>query len=128
MVRIICIGNRFAYPDNFGILIYDILHSYALKDIELVEGGVGGTSLASYFEDNTPILIVDFGSEKMPKIITNKEIEALQIDEFNHSNAFLYFLKSIEKEYLIYLCREDFTKEDLAVYAQEIVTLAKEMQ
>ena len=54
MTRIICIGNRFAYPDNFGILVYEELKKLDLSDLEIVEGGVGGISLIS---DIFPIII-----------------------------------------------------------------------
>ena len=102
MIRIICIGNRFAYPDNFGILIYEKLKKLKLNNIEVVEGGVGGLNLMPYFEDDAKILIVDWGEGK--KIQTNEDIKKLNINEFNHSNAFLYLLKSIDKEYSIYVC------------------------
>jgi Ni,Fe-hydrogenase maturation factor len=121
MIRIICIGNRFAYPDNFGILIYEKLKKLKLNNIEVVEGGVGGLNLMPYFEDDAKILIVDWGEGK--KIQTNEDIKKLNINEFNHSNAFLYLLKSIDKEYTIYVCSERF--DDVDKYIDEILTIAK---
>jgi len=121
MIRIICIGNRFAYPDNFGILIYEKLKKLKLNNIEVVEGGVGGLNLMPYFEDDAKILIVDWGEGK--KIQTNEDIKKLNINEFNHSNAFLYLLKSIDKEYTIYVCNERFDNVDK--YIDEILTIAK---
>ena len=127
MTRIICVGNRFAYPDNFGILIYEQLKTLTLDAIEVVEGGVGGDSLALYFEDDAKILIVDYATDEMPKVITQDDIMALEIDEYNHANALLYFLTSIEKNYTLYLCSDPFDPQDLSSYLDEIISLAKDL-
>ena len=127
MTRIICIGNRFAYPDNFGMLIYEELKKLDLDGIEVIEGGVGGDSLALYFEDDVKILIVDYASNEMPKIMTNKDIKDLDISEYNHANAFLYFLTTIEKEYKLYLCSDDFDEKDLKLYIKDILTIARDL-
>ena len=121
MIRIICIGNRFAYPDNFGIVVYKKLKQLKLNNIEVVEGGIGGLNLMPYFEDDAKILIVDWGEGK--KIQTNEDIKKLNVNEFNHSNAFLYLLKSIDKKYTIYVCSERF--DNLDKYVDEILTIAK---
>jgi Ni,Fe-hydrogenase maturation factor len=127
MVRIICIGNRFAYPDNFGILIYEELKKIDLDYIELVEGGVGGMSLMPYFEDDKKILIVDYGSPNLNKILTNKDIYNLNIDEYNHSTSFLYLLNMVQKQFTIYLCQEEFNINNLRVYIKDILQIAKEL-
>jgi Ni,Fe-hydrogenase maturation factor len=127
VVRVICIGNRFAYPDNFAILIYEALKNYKLDNVELVEGGVGGTSLLPYFEDDAKIVIVDYAAQEMPKIMTPSDIAKLQIDQFDHANAFLYLLKSLDCDYTIYLCSEAFQEDNLAVYIDEIVQLIEDL-
>jgi Ni,Fe-hydrogenase maturation factor len=127
LIRIICIGNRFAYPDSFGMLVYDELKKLELKDIEVVEGGVGGSSLISYFEDDKKILIVDYGSKDMKKILTDTDIQNLNIDEYNHANSFLYLLKTVKKEYTIYICNRDFTNSEIPAYTEEILKTAMEL-
>jgi len=125
--RIICIGNRFAYPDDFGMVIYDNLKKMDLDGFEVVEGGVGGMSLLPYFEDDTKVLIVDFGHKSLPKILTQKEIQKLDIDEYNHANSFLYMLKMLDKEYKIYLCQEEYDKKNIQKYINEILHVVKEI-
>jgi len=118
-LRVICIGNRFAYPDNFGILVYEKLKTLNLE-CEIIEGGVGGLSLLSYFEDNKKVLIIDY-AVNMPKIITKEEIKKIEIDEFSHANAFLYLLKIVENEYFIYSCNEKFDENKIDKYIDEIL-------
>jgi len=105
--RVICVGNRFYYPDNFGMLVYDELKRLNL-DCEVVEGGVGGLSLMSYFEDDAKILIIDYLKGFDKNILTNEDIKKIPIKEFNHSTAFLYLLKSINKPYTIFGTNKEF--------------------
>jgi len=118
-LRVICIGNEFFYPDNFGILIYYKLKSLNLN-IELINGGVGGLSLAPYFETDKKILIIDY-AVNMPKLLTNKDIQKLELSSFSYDKAFLYLLKNIKKEFLIYTCSEKFNPDNLDKYIQEIL-------
>ena len=125
MVRIICIGNRFYYPDDFGIVVYeDLLSMEIQKDIELVEGGVGGMNLALYFEDDVKILIVDFGADEK-KILTQDDIHSMKIDTFDHANAFLYLLKTITTPYTIYLCNEAYDRNSIRKYSKEVLEIAR---
>jgi hydrogenase maturation protease len=125
MIRVICIGNRFVYPDNFGMLVYDILKEKNLKDVEVVEGGLGGLNLSPYFEDDAKILIVDFAKGFEKKLLTHKDIKNITLKEYNHDSAFLYLLKTIQKEYKIYICNKEFDKKDLEKSVDEIMEIIK---
>lgn len=128
MTRIICIGNPFAYPDDFGMAVYEELKKVDLdSSIEVVEGGVGGLSLFPYFEDDAKILIVDYGSKEIGKILTRKDVDKIEIDGYDHANAFLYLLKSVDKEYKIYLCSEEYDRSNLSKYVKEILDIAKRL-
>jgi hydrogenase maturation protease len=125
MKRVICIGNRFLYPDNFGMLVYEKLKTKNLKDVEVVEGGIGGLNLSSYFEDDAKILIVDFAKGYEKKLLTPKDIEKIELKEYNHDSAFLYLLKSIDKDYKIYVRSEDFNEEDIQKSVDEIMEIVQ---
>ena len=127
MTKIICIGNRFAYPDNFGILVYEELIKQDISDLEIIEGGVGGLSLIPYFEVDEKILIVDFAIGYEKNILNQNDIQKINISEFNHSTAFLYLLKSIKKEYTIYVCTEEFDESNILKYTNEILTIARKL-
>jgi hydrogenase maturation protease len=127
MTRIICIGNRFAYPDNFGILIYEELKKLNLKDIELVEGGVGGMSLMPYFEDDTKILIVDYAVGFSKNILTQNDIKDINIKEYNHSTSFLYLLKTIQKPYSIFVQTKEFNQNNIKIYTKQILNLVESL-
>ena len=124
MKRVICIGNRFYYPDNFGILIYEKLKSMNL-DFEVVEGGVGGLNLMPYFEDDAKILIVDFAKDFEKNILTKKDIAEIEIKEYNHATAFLYLLKSIDKDFTIFVENKPFKNID--EYIPKILELMEKL-
>ncbi|WP_456479415.1 hypothetical protein [Nautilia sp.] len=124
MVKVICIGNRFAYPDNFGILIYEKLKKLNIPNTEIIEGGVGGMSLAPYFEDENKILIIDYGVTDK-KILTKKDIDQLEIKEYTHSTALLYLLKCTDRYYTLYTCNEPFDPENIEKYLYEITEFIK---
>ena len=124
MKRVICVGNRFYYPDNFGMLIYDRLKSMDL-DFEVVEGGVGGLSLMPYFEDEAKILIVDYASGFNKHILTKKDIDEIELKEYNHSTAFLYLLKSIDKDFLMFIENKPF--RDIDSYIPKILELMEKL-
>jgi len=127
MVKIICVGNRFAYPDNFGILIYEYLKDFINdKQIKVIEGGVGGLNLATHFEDDCKYLIVDYG-EFDKNILTKDDIKNINIDEYNHSNALIYLLKTIDKDFKVFICNKDFNEFDIKIYSQKILKVAKEL-
>lgn len=124
MKRVICIGNRFYYPDNFGILIYEKLKSMNL-DFEVVEGGVGGLNLMPYFEDDAKILIIDYAKDFKKNILTKKDIDEIELNEYNHSTAFLYLLKSIDKDFTIFVENKPFNEID--IYIPKILELVEKL-
>ena len=124
MKRVICIGNRFYYPDNFGILIYEKLKSMNL-DFEVVEGGVGGLNLMPYFEDDAKILIIDYAKDFKKNILTKKDIDEIELNEYNHSTAFLYLLKSIDKDFTIFVEHRPFNNID--IYIPKILELVEKL-
>lgn len=124
MVRVICVGNRFYYPDDFGMRIYEELLKRDLDDIELVEGGVGGMSLSPYFDDDVDILIVDFGNHKK-KILNKKDIDEIDIKEFDHATALIYLLKTIDRDFTIYLHNGEYDIDKIVNYTDEVLEVAR---
>lgn len=129
MKKIVCVGNAFAYPDSFGMEIYNQLQTQEIEDLEIVEGGVGGLNLAPHFDTPEPVLIVDHGVGFNKKILSTEDIKKIKIDSYNHSNAFIYLLKSIEKDnILIYISNsENWKKEEISLCCQEILKIARGM-
>jgi len=125
-MKIICIGNRFSYPDNFGILIYEKLIKIDL-DYEIIEGGIGGMNLLPHFETNDKILIIDYAQNFDKNILTKKDIEQIELTEYNHSTAFLYLLKSIENDYTIFVENSKFDEKKIDKYIPQILKLASEL-
>ena len=125
-MKIICIGNRFSYPDNFGMLIYDELKKLDLK-YEIIEGGIGGMNLLPHFETNDKILIIDYAQNFNKQILTKKDIEKIELKEYNHSTAFLYLLKSIENDYTIFVENSKFDEKNIQQYIPQILKLASEL-
>jgi len=125
-MRIICIGNRFSYPDNFGILIYEELKKLNLP-YEIVEGGIGGMNLLPYFEDDKKILIIDYAQNFNKNILTKKDIDKIELKEYNHSTAFLYLLKSVKKDFTIFVETKPFDKNNINLYISKILELVSEL-
>ncbi|MDF1878946.1 hypothetical protein JHD46_04755 [Sulfurimonas sp. SAG-AH-194-C20] len=98
MKKIICIGNRFAYPDNFGMKIYDKYKTTTSANIELIEGGIGGLNLALHFETDEPILIVDHGYGFKKRLFHIEELSLDFIQEYNHDTAFYYLLRTLKQK------------------------------
>ena len=125
-MRIICIGNRFSYPDNFGILIYEELKKLNLP-YEIVEGGIGGLNLLPYFEDDKKILIIDYAQNFDKNILTKEDIDKIELNEYNHATAFLYLLKSIEKDYTIFIENKPFDEKNINLYIPKILELVSQL-
>ncbi len=116
MKKIICIGNRFAHPDNFGIKIFEKLKQFDIDDVEIIEGGVGGLNLALHFETNDPVLIVDYAKGFEKKLLHKDELNLDFIKEYNHESAFYYLLKTLDKQNVwLYLSSDEDNFEDLSI-------------
>ncbi len=129
MKKIICLGNRFAYPDSYGIEVYNQLSKDELGDIELIEGGIGGLNLSLYFDSEDDILLVDHGVGYDKKLFDLHEIDLSCVNEYNHDTAFLYLLKSIEKKNIkLYLSNNSkWQSEQILVDCKEIISLVGEV-
>ena len=95
-------------------------------DFEVVEGGVGGLNLMPYFEDDKEILIIDYARDFEKNILTKKDIENIELNEFNHATAFLYLLKSIEKDFTIFVVNKPF--ENVDEYIPKILELVEKLK
>ena len=130
MKKIICIGNQFVYPDNFGIEIYHLLKEKNLKDTEVIEGGLGGLNLALYFDTNEPILIVDQGSGFNKNILTLNEIKkSKNITRYDHDTALYYLINILEnKNILFYISNEtNWQKSSLNFHIKNILALMEKL-
>jgi len=118
----ICIGNRFAYPDNFGMKIYEKYKDNYDTDIELIEGGIGGLNLALHFETDEPILIIDHGVGFDKNLLHIKELSLNSIKQYDHDTAFYYLLKSLNQSNVwIYLSNtQEWKEETLDSYCLDI--------
>lgn len=127
MKKVICIGNRFAYPDNFGMKIYEILRKKALLGIELIEGGIGGLNLALHFETDAPILIIDHGVGFKKNLHHLQEFSFDFVRDYNHDTAFYYLLKTLKKtDVWLYLSNdENWNDTMLDGYCEDIVKSIK---
>lgn len=128
MKKIICLGNRFAYPDSYGIEIYNQLLKDKPKDIELIEGGIGGLNLSLHFECDDDILLIDHGEGYDKKFFDLNEIDLSFVNEYNHDTAFLYLLKSIDKKNIkLYLSNNSKWQDgDIFADSKEIISLLDE--
>ena len=123
MKKIICVGNRFAYPDSFGMEIYDRLIIDPPSGVEVVEGGVGGLSLALHFETDDPVLIVDHGTGFSKRLFSLQELSLDRVRSYDHASAFYYLLKTLKRSNIwLYLSNDaHWSKEHLAKHCDEII-------
>jgi len=129
MKKILCIGNRFAYPDNFGIKVYEHLKANPPEGVEIIEGGVGGLSLALHFETDAPILVVDHGVGFSKHFFPLKELPLDHICGYDHDSAFYYLLKTLDKpDIWLYVSNDPYwKKEELQKRCNEIVQRIKQL-
>ena len=94
-------------------------------DFEVVEGGIGGLSLMPYFEDDAKILIIDYAKDFDKNILTKKDIDKIKFNEYNHSTSFLYLLKSIKKDYILFVENKPF--KDIDSYIPKILEIVEKL-
>lgn len=129
MKKIICLGNRFISPDNFGMRIYEELKNKNIDDIEVIEGGIGGLNLALHFECEDSILLVDYGIGYDKNLLSMKEVCDQEIDGYSHDSALLYLLKSLDKENIQMFVPTDssWNESDISNYSEKIENIARLM-
>jgi len=97
LLRIICVGNRYIYPDGAALWIYDeaIKQSWP-STFEWVEGGLGGLNLLPYFETNKTIIVIDFIPNSVNASLCRAEAVMRNFSGlYSHSNALHYLLSSL---------------------------------
>ena len=82
-------------------------------------------NLFPYFEDDKKILIIDYLKDFDKNILTQDDIKKLQLNEYNHSTAFLYLLKSIDKPYTIFGINEEF--KSVKKYIPQILEILEKL-
>jgi len=98
---IICAGNRFLSSDSAGPMVYDSLKTRKLKHgVILVDGGISGLNLLSYFENSDRVIIVDTirgaGRNNGIRLFTLETLlELTRDEEYGHHGGLLYLLKSL---------------------------------
>ena len=101
MQKILCIGNRYIYPDSAALHVYDTLNETnpIESSIEWVEGGIGGLSLITHFENVKRILILDYmGDIQNGSFFSLDDVlEVNTIQGYTHESAFYYLLASLEE-------------------------------
>lgn len=89
MKRIICIGNQFLHGDDFGSRVYQQLSRRSLPgDVELIDGGIAGLNLLSYFDGCEQVIFIDsLGRDIPPNEIVDVEGTDLVTNEVSYSHA-----------------------------------------
>ncbi|MEN4054258.1 MULTISPECIES: hypothetical protein [Sulfurimonas] len=120
-MKVVCIGNRFSYPDSFGMEVYQQLMQQK-NDFEVIEGGIGGLNLALHFETDEDIIIVDQGVGYGSNFIEMQKLDLANVSEYNHESAFYYLLKSLEKENIFFYFSNtlEWLQEDIDKAVKEI--------
>lgn len=98
MKRVLCVGNRYLYPDCSALLVYDeALKSKPWQELEWIDGGLGGLNLISYFENIKNILIIDYmpSVQHLQLFSLESILNKVNIQEYSHENALYYLLKSL---------------------------------
>lgn len=89
MKRIICIGNQFLRGDDFGPRVYQQLSRRSLPgDVELIDGGIAGLNLLSFFDECEQLIFVDsLGRDIPPDDILDVQDTDLVTGEVSYSHA-----------------------------------------
>jgi len=94
--KIICLGNRFVYPDSFGIEIYNLLTQQDINDVEIIEGGLGGLNLALHFDTNDAVIVVDQGFGFDKNILNIDDVKnSKNIKRYDHDTALYYLINTL---------------------------------
>ncbi|MDQ7045662.1 MAG: hypothetical protein Q9M32_07105 [Sulfurimonas sp.] len=98
MKRVLCVGNRYLYPDSAALDVYDEAREQGKNFVEWVEGGLGGLNLLPHFENVKDILILDYMPETQnTKIYALSEVlKNVYYDTYHHESALYYLLKSLD--------------------------------
>ena len=97
MRKVICVGNRYVYPDGAALWVYDS----AVKEqdtLRWVEGGLGGLSLITHFENSSRILLLDYihNVENATLFSLDEILSLVDVSSYSHDTAFYYLLSSLE--------------------------------
>jgi hydrogenase maturation protease len=98
MTKILCIGNRYVYPDGAALWIYEKVIQNKLQTLEWIEGGLGGLNLITHFEGCSKVLLLDYvQGVKNAQLFSFKEIlEHINVQSYSHESAFYYLLNSLD--------------------------------
>jgi len=136
MNRIVCIGNKFLQGDDFGSRVYARLIESSLPNtIQVIDGGVAGLNLLSFFDGCERLVFVDSLSDD----ISPDEVLVLEDDElvtnetiYSHASGLGYVLqadRAIRKDdppriFLVGATRS--TEQNIAAAVDRCVQLALE--
>lgn len=96
--RILAVGNRYLYPDNAALMVYDeVMKMQNMSNTEWIDGGLGGLNLVSYFENIKNILILDYmpNTKHLTLFTLESILQEINIKEYSHETALFYLLKSL---------------------------------
>ncbi len=127
MIKIICVGNRYIYPDGAALTIYDQQQQFHLdfkverNKVQWVEGGLGGLSLLPHFETDANILILDYMPQYPNASLVPFDQLSVTTQDYHHATAFLYLLQTLKytlekiPDIMFVSCRPEQTDWELAV-------------
>lgn len=100
MKRIICVGNRFAPGDTTGSLVYEhLLRAPLPRDLEVIDGGLGGLDLLRFVEGAERVVFVDsvsgFAERGQTIVLDLAEAQALAGDAYDHAAGLPYLLRAL---------------------------------
>ena len=100
-MKIICVGNRFLYPDGAALWLYDDAIKYVWpQEVEWIEGGLGGLNLITHFDTNKDVLVLDFIPNKNNgEVFDSQDEHIAQPCSYSHANALYYLLNSLTHVY-----------------------------
>lgn len=94
MIRILCIGNRYAEPDSLGARVYELLARTELpSDMQIIDGGLAGLNLLSLMDGCKRIVFVDtiLGGDPIGvQILHAEEVESEAV--YGHGSGLGYLL------------------------------------